>query len=73
LVWETKSIARSILTTYGRLSCIVANRIDLECEDTIHGIPYIITLTVIQMKEVNKAYNTLLGRPWLIDAKVNHD
>ena len=39
----------------------------------IHGIPYLITLTVIKNKEVNEAYSMLLGRPWLIDAKVNHD
>jgi hypothetical protein len=34
----------------------------------VHGIPYFITLTVIQNKEVNEAYNMLL-----IDAKVYHD
>jgi hypothetical protein len=39
----------------------------------IHGIPYFITLTVIRNKEVNEAYSMLLGRPWLIDAKVTHD
>jgi hypothetical protein len=39
----------------------------------IHGIPYFITLIVIQNKEVNEAYSMLLGRPWLIDAKITHD
>lgn len=39
----------------------------------IHGIPYLITLTIIKNKEVNEAYSMLLGRPWLIDAKVNYD
>ena len=29
----------------------------------IHGIPYNISLTVIQNKEVNDAYSMLLGRP----------
>ena len=29
----------------------------------IHGIPYIISLTVIRNKEVNEAYSMLLGRP----------
>jgi hypothetical protein len=39
----------------------------------IHGISYFITLTIIRNKEVNEAYSMLLGRPWLIDAKVYHD
>jgi hypothetical protein len=39
----------------------------------IHGIPYFITLTVICNTKVNDAYSMLLDRPWLIDAKVNHD
>jgi hypothetical protein len=39
----------------------------------IHGIPYFISLTVIRNTEVNDAYSMLLGRPWLIDAKVNHN
>ena len=39
----------------------------------IHGIPYIIILTVISCKDVNSAYTLLLGRPWLRDARVIHD
>ena len=39
----------------------------------IHGIPYIIILTVISCKDVNFAYTILLGRPWLRDARVIHD
>jgi hypothetical protein len=39
----------------------------------IHGIPYFISLIVVRNTEVNNAYSMLLGCPWLIDAKVNHD
>lgn len=38
----------------------------------IHGIFYLITLTVIKNKEVNETYSMLLDCPWLIDGKVNH-
>ena len=38
-----------------------------------HCIPYFITLTVIHNMEIIDAYSMLLGQPWLIDAKVNHD
>jgi hypothetical protein len=39
----------------------------------IYSIPYFITLTVIQNKEVNEAYSMLLGPAWLIDAKVYYN
>jgi len=39
----------------------------------VHGIPYVIALTVINNKEVNNEYRLLLGRPWLVAAKVTHD
>jgi hypothetical protein len=39
----------------------------------IHGIPYVATFTVLQNNVVNFNYSLLLGRFWLIDAKVTHD
>jgi hypothetical protein len=36
----------------------------------IHGIPYIIILSVISCKDVNSAYTLLLGRPWLRDTRI---
>ena len=39
----------------------------------IHGIPYIVTLTVINCQTIKSDYSMLLGRPWLRIAKVIHD
>ena len=39
----------------------------------IHGIPYIVTLTVINCQTIKSDYSMLLGRPWLRNAKVIHD
>ena len=39
----------------------------------IHGIPYIVTLTVIDCQTIKSNYSMLLGRPWLRNAKVIHD
>ena len=39
----------------------------------IHGIPYIVTLTVIDCQTIKSDYSMLLGRPWLKNAKVIHD
>ena len=39
----------------------------------IHGIPYIVTLTVIDCQTIKSDYSILLGRPWLRNAKVIHD
>jgi hypothetical protein len=39
----------------------------------IHGIPYITTFIVLKNNVVDSSYYVLLGRPWLIDAKVTHD
>ena len=39
----------------------------------IHGIPYIVTLTVIDCQTIKLDYSMLLGRPWLRNAKVIHD
>jgi hypothetical protein len=39
----------------------------------IHGIPFVATFTVLKNNVVNFSYFMLLGRPWLIDAKVTHD
>ena len=36
----------------------------------IHGIPYIVTLTVIDFQTIKSDYSMLLGRPWLRNAKV---
>jgi len=39
----------------------------------VHGIPYIITFTILQNSVVNSSYSMVLGRPWLRDVKVAHD
>ena len=39
----------------------------------IHGIPYIVTLTVIDCQTIKSDYSMLLGRFWLRNAKVIHD
>ena len=39
----------------------------------IHGIPYIVTVTVIDCQTIKSDYRMLLGRPWLRNAKVIHD
>ena len=39
----------------------------------IHGIPYIVTLIVIDCQTIKSDYSMLLGRPWLRNAKVIHD
>ncbi len=39
----------------------------------VHGILYITTFDVLQNNVVDSNYSILLGRPWLRDAKVEHD
>jgi hypothetical protein len=39
----------------------------------VHGIPYVVTFTMIQNSVLNFNYSMLLGRPWLRDAKLSHD
>jgi hypothetical protein len=39
----------------------------------VHGIPYIITFTVINNNVLDLCYLMFLGRSWLRDAKVSHD
>ena len=39
----------------------------------IHGIPYIVTLTIIDCQTIKSDYSMLLGRLWLRNAKVIHD
>ena len=39
----------------------------------IHGIPYLVTLTIIDCQTIKSDYSMLLGRPWLKNAKVIHD
>jgi hypothetical protein len=38
----------------------------------VHGIPYITTFTILQNNVVDSSYS-MLGKPWLRDAKVAHD
>ena len=40
----------------------------------IFGIQYVVNLVVLEMKnKIARTYHMLLGRPWLQDAKINHD
>jgi hypothetical protein len=39
----------------------------------VHGIPYIITFTIINNNVLDFSYSMLLGCPWLRDAKVSHN
>jgi len=39
----------------------------------IHGISYVATFIILQNSVLDFNYFMLLGRPWLIDAKVTHD
>jgi hypothetical protein len=39
----------------------------------VHGIPYIITFTILHNNVVDYNYSMLLGKPWLRDVKVAHD
>jgi hypothetical protein len=39
----------------------------------VHGIPYMITFTIINNNVLDSNYLMLLGRPWLRDAKVSHN
>ncbi len=39
----------------------------------VHGIPYIVTFTMIQSSVLESSYSMLLGCPWLKDVKVPHD
>jgi hypothetical protein len=39
----------------------------------VHGIPYVVTFTIIQSSVLDSSYSMLLGRPWLKDAKLSHD
>jgi hypothetical protein len=39
----------------------------------VHGIPYVVTFTVIQNNVLDSSYFMLLSYPWLIDAKLSHD
>ena len=40
---------------------------------TIHNIPYTIAVTIVEMADQQADYSMILGRPWLRDAKVEHD
>jgi hypothetical protein len=39
----------------------------------IHGIPHIITFTILKNSVVDFNYSMLLGRPWIRNVKVTHD
>jgi hypothetical protein len=39
----------------------------------VHGIPYMVTFIVINSNVLNSSYSTLLGHPWLRNAKVSHN
>jgi hypothetical protein len=39
----------------------------------VHGIPYTITVTIIDINVLDSKYSMLLKRPWVRDAKVSHD
>jgi hypothetical protein len=39
----------------------------------VHGIPYVVTFSIIQSSVLDSNYFMLLGRLWLRDAKVSHD
>ncbi len=39
----------------------------------VHNIPYVIMFTMLQNSVIDVSYSTLLGRPWLRDAKIAHD
>jgi hypothetical protein len=39
----------------------------------VHGIPYIVTFTIINNNVLHFNYSMLLGRPWLKDAKISHN
>jgi hypothetical protein len=39
----------------------------------VHGIPYIVTFTVINNNVLDSSYSMLLKCPWLRDPKVSHD
>jgi len=38
----------------------------------VHGIPYIITFTIINKNVLDYSCSMLLGHPWLRNAKVSH-
>jgi hypothetical protein len=39
----------------------------------IHGIPYIVTFTIMKNNVLDSNYSMLLGQPWLHNAHVTHD
>jgi len=39
----------------------------------VHGIPYMVTFTIINSNFLDFSYSMMLGCPWLKDAKVSHD
>jgi hypothetical protein len=39
----------------------------------VHGIPYVVTFTMIWSSVLNFSYSMLLSHPWLKYAKVSHN
>ncbi len=39
----------------------------------VHGIPYVVTFTIIQSSVIDSNYFMLLGCPWQRDVKMSHD
>jgi hypothetical protein len=39
----------------------------------VHGIPYIVTFTIINNNVLNSNYSMLMGCPWLKDVKISHN
>jgi hypothetical protein len=39
----------------------------------IHGIPYVVTITIIQSSVLDYSYSMLFGCLWLRDVKVSHN
>jgi len=39
----------------------------------VHGIPYMVTFTIININVLDSNYSMLLKCPWLKDAKISHD
>jgi hypothetical protein len=44
-----------------------------DLEIFVHGIPYMVTFTIIYSNVLNYRYSMLQRHPWLKDAKVSHD
>jgi hypothetical protein len=39
----------------------------------VHGVPYMVTFTIIKSNVPHSNYSMILGHPWLRDARVSHN